>query len=873
MPKRKLILSALALTVMFIPSRAQTQREGEAGLRVTVVDPSGAAISKAQVRVGRDQVRETGARGEASFSRLTPGAHQIVVTAPGFATREVNLPALKAGDNQVQVALEIAGVQEELWVKQDAREAQTDPRGAAFTRVLTAEQIELLPDDPEEFDLALQALAGPGATFRVNGFRGGKLPPKSQIREIRFRLNPYAAENHESSLIGVDILTKPGLDRWHGALNAGFRDESLNARNAFAPYRAPEQTRRFAFDFGGPLRPGRTSLFLAADGVNAYDTKTIVAALPDGQVNDVVRRPSRTLNVSARLEHALTAGHTLRGEYQRNANRRDNLGVGDFDLPERAYSTDAAENLVRLADSGALGKKLFNETRFQMFWQQTDIRSLSEARTILVLNAFNAGGAQLDSRRRLRELELADNLDFTAGRHTMRAGILFEAAHYQTIERRNYQGTYVFPSLEEFNAGRATTFTRREGVPAVEFTQYQFGWYWQDDVRLRKNLSLSFGLRHELQTNLGDRNNFAPRLGVVWSPFKNGKTTVRAGGGIFYDWFSAGSYEQTLLVNGLRQRDTVVQNPGYPDPFAGGASVVLPPSVYRADPRLRLPYIQQVSVGVERQLPQGIMLRSLYTFQRGVHQFRGRNVNAPHPGSGRPEPGLGNVTQAESSAISSNHAVNVGLNWGRPGRFMFGLNYLLSKATHEADGPFALPADNFDLRGERGPALTDARHRFFMHANLTLYRGLRLGTVVQAGSASPYNITTGFDDNGDTVNNDRPAGVRRNSARGAGRADVGLRLGWGFGFGAVKEQPAAAAGPQIRIIRAGDSAGDILGSMPSLPGAENKRYRTEFYVQAYNLFNHANLTNFSGVQTSPFFGQATAALPGRRIETGVRFSF
>jgi hypothetical protein len=73
----------------------------------------------------------------------------------------------------------------------------------------------------------------------------------------------------------------------------------------------------------------------------------------------------------------------------------------------------------------------------------------------------------------------------------------------------------------------------------------------------------------------------------------------------------------------------------------------------------------------------------------------------------------------------------------------------------------------------------------------------------------------------------------------------------------------------VRVRDGDDAVGGFSGGMPGV----NKRYRFELYVQAYNLFNHANLTNFSGVQTSPFFGQPTAAMAGRRIESGVRFSF
>ena len=76
----------------------------------------------------------------------------------------------------------------------------------------------------------------------------------------------------------------------------------------------------------------------------------------------------------------------------------------------------------------------------------------------------------------------------------------------------------------------------------------------------------------------------------------------------------------------------------------------------------------------------------------------------------------------------------------------------------------------------------------------------------------------------------------------------------------------------MRMIRGGDGA-DILGSVSGLGSGLNNRYRMEFYVQAFNALNHGNPTGFSGVRSSPFFGQAISALPGRRIETGLRFSF
>jgi len=732
-------------------------------------------------------------------------------------------------------------------------------------------QIAALPDDPEQFEQALRSMAPPGAPIRVNGFRGGKLPPKSQIRQIRFRMNPYAAENHEADFMSIDVFTKPGLDNWHGTLNVGFRDESLNARNAFAPVRGPEQNRRLGFSFDGPLWPKHTSLFVNADGFSSYDSKTIVAALPDGNFSDVFRRPSRALNLSARVEHALTKSHALHAEYQRNANRQDGLGVGDFDLPERAFTSDQTEHILRVADSGLITKRLVNELRFQARWQELGRRSASDAPAVLVLNAFNQGGAGITGARHTRDFEFADNLDFVYGKHAMRAGLLVETAHYRSDENRNANGTFTFASLADYGAARPTTYTQRMGDPLLEFNQNQVGLYWQDDFRVSKALSLNYGVRYEWQNNLDDHNSFAPRVGLAWAPFKNGKTTFRAGAGIFYDWMSAETFEQTLRVNGTRQRDLVINAPGFPDPFSGGTQVGLPPGRIQLDPNIRLPYVEQASVGVQRQLSNFSQFFANYFYQRGVHQLRGHNVNAPLSGVGRPDPTAGNITQVESTSNSTTHGLMVNWNIGNPMKgFLLGVNYFLSKTTNDSDGALSLPSNNFDLRADRGPASGDVRHRFFMILNTKLYAGLKLGAMFRASSAAPYNVTTGFDDNGDSVSNDRPAGVGRNGARGAGRWDVGTRLSWGFGFG---KAPEPTAGGRPRMVRINGNDGDILGSIPSLPGANPKRYRMEFFAQAYNLFNHTNLLSFSGVETSPFFGQATAAEAGRRIESGMRFSF
>ena len=138
----------------------------------------------------------------------------------------------------------------------------------------------------------------------------------------------------------------------------------------------------------------------------------------------------------------------------------------------------------------------------------------------------------------------------------------------------------------------------------------------------------------------------------------------------------------------------------------------------------------------------------------------------------------------------------------------------------------------------------------------------------------PYNVTTGRDDNGDTVFNDRPAGVSRNNAWTKGLWDVGGRASYAFGFGNRTAAGGMAGGPTVVIQRIGGTgaATDMLNAIGG-GGAEDKRVRFELFVSGTNIFNAVNRINYSGVMTSNFFGQPTAAMAARRVDLGMRVGF
>ena len=284
-----------------------------------------------------------------------------------------------------------------------------------------------------------------------------------------------------------------------------------------------------------------------------------------------------------------------------------------------------------------LGKKVFSELKFEFTSSDSATLPLSALPTVRVNEAFTAGGAGQSGSRSTREIELAQNFDFTIRRkHADARRRAVRGGWVTSTQQQNGNGTYVFQSIDAFNLGQPDTYTLRVGDPLVE--------YLAGTSRLvpagrcpasGRNLSVSVGVRQEIQTQVNDAWNLAPRAAFTWTA--NRKTTVRGGYGIFYDWYDANLYEQTLRVDGQRQYDVIVEDPGFPVISGGGTR--LPSSVIRAA-SLDQPVIQQASIGLERPLTSWAGLRMDYMWTRGSDTLRSVNVNAPADGV-RPDPGIG----------------------------------------------------------------------------------------------------------------------------------------------------------------------------------------------------------------------------------------
>jgi outer membrane receptor for ferrienterochelin and colicin len=902
---KRILLVILALLIA-APLSAQNANN-QSQLRLVVVDETGAGIPQATITVtpvsGEAVTFASDDRGLAMSPPLAPGNVQIHVEFPGFEPFEAQMTLRRGAVNQT-VTLKIAGLQEEVVVNDTS--ATDDRRGNSFTTTLEQAEIDELPDDPEELADVLTQMAGAaGATFQVNGFRGGRLPSRDEIRQIRFRTNSLSADNHDAGRTQIEIITRPNVIEWNGNASLNYRGDEMNARNAFATTETPEQNRQFNMGLRGPLVKGKTSLRLNVDGRRDQQSDTITALDENGnRMGDVVFRPSEQTNVTVGIEHALTKNQTLRVEYRRGDNSTDNLGVGGFNLQSRAYDRNGSNHQVRAQVQGLLGKTTLNELRLQFTQQRSEAASLSNDRAVIVLDTFSDGGAGIWNNSFSRGFELADNLDFNVGRkHQMRVGILLEGDEFSNFDAQNNAGTFTFSGIDAFEAGLPTSFTQRNGEVNTKFNQYQFAAYWQDDIRLNNKFSVSIGVRNEMQSHIDDKLNLMPRLGFTATPW-GPRTSIRGGYGLFYDWYSSNLYDQTLRVDGVSVRDLLILNPGYPDPFNGAQTQVLPRGRIQASPDLSMPQVHQASLGVERQVTQNFSVQTTYQMLRGRHQIRSININAPDEFGNRPDPSVGTVTQFESTGRSDTDRVTFGGNYRFPQRRIFvNMNYTLGRIKNHTDSETSLPANNLNPDAEWGYSRQDVRHRLQGTVNVPLLLGLRANVNINALSATPYTITTGKDDNRDGTSNDRPAGVGRNTERGTATFVTNLRVSRAFALGGQRNgggfpggggRPGGPGGPGFGPggpagggAGGGASVGQTFNAQGQGGGARggggrggnqgdaafNARYMMELFVTADNVFNRVNYGGYSGNLLSDYFGQPTMAQRPRQVQVGMQFRF
>ena len=671
----KLIRSILftSLFSLIAAGAAFAQTPGSVGGQV--VDSLGAIVVGATVTAvaadGKQKQSISNSRGEFSVTGLAPGTYTVKAIAPKFALYENKDVAITAGArSELVVVLTVGGVEETVDVSNENK-ISTDPNDNASATVIKGKDLDALPDDPDELQAALQALAGAsagpnGGQIYIDGFTGGQLPPKDSIREIRINQNPFSAEYDRLGFGRIEILTKPGSDKWRGSANGSFNDESLNSRNPFAPNRAPTQAKTFGGNISGPIQKKKSSFFLDVNNRDIDNNAIINAQILDPSLNIVgflrdVRLPTKRFTIAPRFDFAINDKNTLVARYSFTHSSSNNLGIGGTSLLSRAYNTGSTEHEIRLTETMIINAKTVNETRFE--FSDTDRTQTGDNTipTINVAGAFTGGGSNVGlsfTKTKTWEVNNFTATSFAKSKHSVKVGGKLRHVDVNDRSGNNYGGNFVFPgffgadacdlngdtvvsSIEQYRCKvsgavgtryNPTQFTITTGNPLANVAQYEVGLYATDDWRISPALLLSFGLRYENQTNISSKLNFAPRFGYAWSPGAGGakapKTVFRGGGGIFYDRFSENYTLQAERFNGINQLSLLV-SANDTDPARRAAAInllsqpvftltgvtnvptaaqilaVLPQSstLRQVSNVLEAPYTMQAAFGVERQLP------------------------------------------------------------------------------------------------------------------------------------------------------------------------------------------------------------------------------------------------------------------------------
>jgi Carboxypeptidase regulatory-like domain/TonB dependent receptor-like, beta-barrel len=848
-------LTVLALLTL---SGAQAQDRSRAlAVTGTVVDPRSNPVSAAAVTFKQDSGKtvsssKTDSAGRFRFAAVAPGSYSLEVQRDGFAISTRRLQIGGQPPAPLTISLALAPLVTELSINGDAPAVEVSTEISENRDAASVDEnlFDKLPIFDQDYVAAIStfldaaSLGTGGPQLMVNGVAATTIPVSaSAIQEVRINRNPYSAEIVRPGRGTIEIITKEGTSVYHGAFNFIFRDSAINARDAFALTRAPEQRRIFEGSLTGPILHSKTTSFLLSGHRQEEDLQsTVFAQGLTGPIQQSVPSPKRDSQISLRIGHQFSADHNAYLQGNEWEYPRMNQGVGGFVLPEAAFNSKQWEREVVFGDRWALSGKWINQFQILVGWEHHATTSVTSGRSIVVQDAFTSGGAQVDHLETERHFQLSEVMSESAAKHVLKFGLnVPDFSHRGIVNHDNFGGTYIFANLASYQAGTPDIFKQQQGSGLTQYTQKEMGLFVQDDYHLRPNFSLSLGLRYSWQNYLQDNTQFAPRMAFAFSPAKHPKTVLRGGGGIFYDRTGAGPIGDTYLYSGqVLQSFTITNNPGYPDP---GPLSAQPVDLVQFDPSLREPYTIQYSFSLEQQLARRTTLAVTYYGSVGEHLFRSRDINTPLPPlfapTVLPNPAFGVIRNIESVGRQSGNSLEIMLR-GQVTRYFTGLvQYTMSRTNNNTGGIRWFPANQYNVFGEWSRADFDQRHRFNMLETFSPGKSFTLGLGLTLATGKPYTLTTGTDDFNTGLANARPAGVPRNSLQGPGYADLDLRLARDFYLSREKEK----------------------GKVATLA------------LDAFNALNHLNYVSYIGNQSSPFFGRAVSAFPSRRLQLTARFKF
>jgi hypothetical protein len=579
----------------------------------------------------------------------------------------------------------------------------------------------------------------------------------------------------------------------------------FNARNPFNVSKSPlpaSDTKNLSSNFNGPLTK-KASFFLEFSRRQQREAALVNALVLDSNFQPVqnvfgIIAPNTFTNISPRIDYQLTPNITLQARYTLRKTEVDNQGVGGTNLLNTGSTTHNSNQQVQLTETQVVNTKTINETRFQYSRSRNNSLGVDPELNISVGGGFTTGSNFDKQYTYTDNYELQNYTSITHGTQFIKFGARVRGSELNSYTTNNFPGQFNFSNIQSYaimqsglaqgltldqiiaNGGGPIQYNVASGQPLLGLGQVDAGLFIQDDWKVKPSITLSIGLRYEIQNNISDKGDWAPRIGVAWGiggaqgRLRQPKMVLRAGSGFFYDRFSINNTLSADRFNGVNQVTYTVPLcttlPCAPNTeFFPAAGVPIPAlsqlptgasATFHVDPNLHVPTMLQSAIGIDRQLPKNITVSINYLNTHGTHVLRTVNIDAPLPGTYF-GPGTGvfpynngiydlysasGIFKQNQLIVNSNARINSRIS-------LFGY-YALGYANTDVNGP---PSNPYNFKADYGRASYDYRHRFNVNGSMILPFGLRFSPNIDYHSAGPINFIAGTDLNGDSIINDRPA--------------------------------------------------------------------------------------------------------------------